>query len=127
MDCSFVDSPVPGSSRINEVFVPIGLHVSPVSIPQRFSRFLPGRFVAKYSQAIPRFLHRAHVGFSLGHRTLDTAQEWQLSRILDDVERGFRRTGACEYDGVLGSWVLEVDSCMATLYAILENKRTRLV
>lgn len=36
--------------------------------------FLPPRFVAKYSQAIPRFAQRAHVGFSLLHFSLEAAQ-----------------------------------------------------
>lgn len=48
-----------------------------------FSRLRPGRFVKKYSHAMLRLSHLEHVGFCLGHLTLDTAQAWQLSRSLE--------------------------------------------
>lgn len=54
--------------------------LSVVVLVARFVCFLPPRFVAKYSQVIPRLAHRAHVGFSLLHFNLEAAQAWQLSR-----------------------------------------------
>lgn len=52
--------------------------------------FLPPRFVTKYSQEIPRFEQRAHVGFSLLHFSLEAAQAWQLSRNLGAAGLGPR-------------------------------------
>jgi hypothetical protein len=44
------------------------------------SRLRPGRLMKEYWHVMPRSEHREHIGFSLGHFTLDMAQAWQLSR-----------------------------------------------
>lgn len=51
-------------------------------ILNRLLCFRPARFVAMYSQGMPRFVQREHVGFSLWHFNLEDAQAWQLSRNL---------------------------------------------
>lgn len=53
--------------------------------------FRPARFVAMYSQAMPRLTQREHVGFSLWHFNLEEAQAWQLSRNLGTVGGVIRR------------------------------------
>ena len=66
------------------------------------SRRRPGRFMKKYSQATPRLSHLEHVGFSLGHLTLETAHEWQQSRSLELVAPTPRADGCpCVYGIVL--------------------------
>jgi hypothetical protein len=55
-----------------------------------FSRVQPGRFVTKYTQAMPLFAHREHTGLPLRHLTLNTCTEWQLSLILAIAEQSSR-------------------------------------
>jgi hypothetical protein len=45
-----------------------------LAVDPLLSCFRPGRLVMRYSQVVPRLEHREQIGFSLEHRTLDTAQ-----------------------------------------------------
>ena len=71
---------LPASEAVDELVW--GIVVGVVWSLGRGSCFRPARLVMKYSHTMPRFAQRAHVGFSLLHLTLETAQASQLSRSL---------------------------------------------
>lgn len=71
----------------------------------RLPCFRPARLVAKYSHTMPRFAHRAQVGFSLLHLSLDAAQRLQLSRSLGPAGAMLRRAG-----GVRGDCTVVIDN-----------------
>jgi hypothetical protein len=47
--------------------VSVAVVVHGAALPPVLERLRPGRCVRKYSQVMPRVLHREHDGFSLGH------------------------------------------------------------
>jgi hypothetical protein len=60
----------------------------------RVWRSRPARLVTQYSHTRPRFAQRPHVGFSLLHLTLESAQARQLHRSLGAAGTVDRRVGA---------------------------------
>ena len=76
---------------------------------ERLLCFRPARFVATYSQAMPRFAQREQVGFSLWHFNLEAAQARQLSRSLGTEGAAVRRPEVEEDEAVASAILCGVE------------------